>query len=449
MKLRHLIPAVLAGLGLRLFFIAWFPYVAGDSELYQDLARNLVDSGVYGVYAAGALVPANMRMPGYPLFLAIVEWVLGPGNERVMVVQAGLDVLTCLLIAWLAAKFHPRAGTIALWLAMLCPFTANYTATPLSETLALLLTTIALLMLCEEHGFWGTFAGAVMVGIATQVRPESPLLLPAVGFALAWRHRRDMFGKALWPLTRSALALASGLLIVLLPWGYRNWVEVGSFTIVANPDALLPWEHGSRGYGDWAATWLVSSKETYEFGFKFEDEAIDPAKLPSRAYDSEAERKRTVALIERYNVTKSTPPALDWEFEQLARERAARNPFRQYVTVPALRAVYYWCAPRIELLPYSGDWWPLREKWHDDPRDFSVTVGFFLLNIAYMALGLLGAWRYRDLLPATVMILFMLVRTAYMTTHGSIEPRYMLLCYPALLAMGAAALLPRCDTKTA
>jgi len=308
MKLHHLIPATLAGLGLRLFFIARFPYVAGDSELYQDLARNLLDSGIYGIFSDGSLIPADMRMPGYPVFLALVEWLLGPGNERLMVVQAGVDVITCLLIAWLAAKFHPKASTIALWLAMLCPFTANYTTVPLSETLALSMTTIALLLLCEEHGFWGTFAGAVAVGLATMVRPESPLLLPAVGLALAWRHRRRMFGKALWPLTQSALALGAGLVIVLLPWGYRNWVQVGSYTVVSNPAALLPWEHGYTGYGDWANTWLVSSKDTYEFGFKFEDEVIDPAKLPPRSYDSEAERLRAVALIEEYNLTKAPRP---------------------------------------------------------------------------------------------------------------------------------------------
>ena len=85
MKLRHLVPAALAGMGLRLFFIAWFPYVAGDSKLYQEFAQNLLETGVFGVYVIDSITPANMRMPGYPLFLAAVEWLLGPGNERLMV----------------------------------------------------------------------------------------------------------------------------------------------------------------------------------------------------------------------------------------------------------------------------------------------------------------------------------------------------------------------------
>lgn len=453
MKLRHLIPATLAGMVLRLFFIAWFPFVAADTELYRELARNLIEGGVYGIYAGDALVPADMRMPGYPLFLAGVETLLGPGDERVMVVQAGLDVLTCLVIAWLAAKLNPRAGPIALWLAMLCPFTANYCSTLLTEPLALLLTALSLLVLCEEHGFWMTTAGAALVGLATMVRPESPLLLPAVGLALLWRLRHAAFGKSLWPLTRSALALAAGLLAVLAPWGYRNWVQVGYFTMVSNPDAATPWEHGLKGYDDWARTWLVSVNETVLFGFTYEEEEMDPAQLPGRAYDSEAERVETVRLIQRYNVFKRTPPDLNWDFEQLARRRAARNPFRQYVTIPALRALHFWFTPRIQLLPFSGEWRPIKQAWQDDWRDFTVTMGYFLLNIFYVAAGLYGAWKFRRELPALVMFLFILIRTLFMTQHNTIEPRYMLLCYPALIALGAAGLARQftrqCDTKAA
>src|SRR6266478_3700421 len=148
MKLRHLIPAAIVGMALRLFFIAKFPFNAGDTAIYQEIAQNLVDFGIYGISPADTVIPVSIRMPGYPLFLALVQWILGPGDERLMVVQAGVDVLTCLGIAGLAAKLSPRAATLALWMAMLCPFTANYTATPLTETLATALTTANLLVLC-------------------------------------------------------------------------------------------------------------------------------------------------------------------------------------------------------------------------------------------------------------------------------------------------------------
>jgi 4-amino-4-deoxy-L-arabinose transferase-like glycosyltransferase len=296
-------------------------------------------------------------------------------------------------------------------------------------------------------GRW--FLGGVAAGAATLVRPESPLVLVAAGLALAWRHRQEIRTR-FWPLTRIAIVMAAGLLLVLLPWGIRNWISTGTFEIVSNPDVLLPWEHGSRGFGEWVDTWLVSSKQTYDFSFKFEEEPINPQDLPPSAYDSEAERQRMVALIERYNQTLKTPPNLDWEFAQLARDRVRRHPFRRYVGVPVLRAIHFWTTPRIELLPMSGEWRPPREAWRRDRVDFSVTVSFFLLNLGYMALALIGAWRYRGN-PATICLaLFILIRTGFITMHGTVEPRYMLVCFPALIALGAAAVIkPRDANSTA
>src|SRR5207248_3810659 len=94
----------------------------------------------------GAVTPVDMRMPGYPGFLALIYVLTGRGGEsarqRVMLAQIVVDLLGCLVIARLAkilacaSENEARSGkayTVALWLAALCPFTANYTAVPLSE----------------------------------------------------------------------------------------------------------------------------------------------------------------------------------------------------------------------------------------------------------------------------------------------------------------------------
>ncbi len=346
----NLILATVAGMGLRIAFIHWFPFSSGDSDLYQELAHNLLDSGAYGVYAGGSLTPAALRMPGYPLFLVAVEWLIGPGDERLCVVQAGIDVVACLLVAWLAAKLNPRTFCIALWMAALCPFTANYTATPLTETLTIALTAAALLAFSDER----IFTGSLLLGLATMMRPESPLLFPAVGLALVWKYRYE-FQRSLRVLTRHALVMAAGLLLFLLPFGYRNWTETGAFTMIANPAAALPWEPMPIGFDAWCRTWLVSVDETYQFPFKYEEEAMNPADLPPRAYDSPAERARTVALIERLNRVKTATPDVEYDFRQLARERAARNPLRQYLTVPAFPAVHFSFTPPPQTLPCSGE----------------------------------------------------------------------------------------------
>jgi len=68
----------------------------------------------------------------------------------VMLGQVVLDLAACVVIAALASRLagrgepSSRVFVAALWLAVLCPFTANYTAVPLTETFAILFTALAL-----------------------------------------------------------------------------------------------------------------------------------------------------------------------------------------------------------------------------------------------------------------------------------------------------------------
>jgi hypothetical protein len=85
---------------------------------------------------------------------------------------------------------------------------------------------------------------------------------------------------------------------------------------------------------------------------------------------------------------------------------------------------------------------PLRQSWLDDRIDQSVTVGLFLLDIAYVALAIWGAVRlWRRSIAARpalgVLIVFIVLRTAFLTTLETPEPRYVLVCFPALIALAA------------
>src|SRR6267142_1323079 len=192
-----LLPALLAGLLLRLFFIWRFPFYSGDTAYYEELARNWLYHGVYGFYSHGQLLPSDARTPGYPAFLAIIYFLAGPGRKAVMLVQAFVDLATCVLAAGIAARLavgkseanRGRVAAVALWLAALCPFTANYAAVPLTEVLAIFFTTLAILIFLSPAFFqidllqsesdlrravrsW-LLAGFV-VGLGTLVRPETP-----------------------------------------------------------------------------------------------------------------------------------------------------------------------------------------------------------------------------------------------------------------------------------
>jgi hypothetical protein len=75
--------------------------------------------------------------------------------------------------------------------------------------------------------------------------------------------------------------------------------------------------------------------------------------------------------------------------------------------------------------------------WEEDPVDYSVTLGFGLLNFLYAGLALAGAWVARRRPVVAFLIVFILLRTAFLTHVETPEPRYVLECFPALLALGA------------
>jgi hypothetical protein len=456
----HLAAALLLGLALRLFFIAHFSAYSGDTKFYEELAHNWLDHGVYGLFIRGQLFPVDMRMPGYPAFLAAVYALFGHANKAIMVVQAGVDLGTCILAALIAARLAPApkrmlVATAALWMAALCPFTANYSAVVLTEVLATFLTTLALLVFVCVLGHLsmdlplrsldrksllsavGWFLlGGVLVGVGTLVRPETPLLLIAVGLVLSirWHHRADWSKLAL-----AASWMAVGLLLPLMPWAVRNARTLGRIEFIAPRYAQTQGDFIFRGFYEWTRTWMVHPGEAYLVTWKLGKAPIPIETLPGAAFDSAAERVRVETMLSHYNSDLTMTPMQDHEFALLARERTARQPMRTYFFIPLTRAWMTWFTPRIELLPYSGKVWPPGENWRGNPMDFGVTLGLGGLNCIYLGLACVGAWRCRSHPGLALLIAFIVIRTAFLTQMQTVEPRYVIVCFPALLALGAQA----------
>jgi hypothetical protein len=468
---KHLAAAMFFGLALRLFFIVHFPFHAGDTKFYEELARNWLDHGVYGLFVGGQLTPVDMRMPGYPAFLAVVYAVVGRARTAVTVVQALVDLMTCFLTALIAARLAPASkrtlvATAALWTSALCPFTANYTAVLLTEVFATFLTTLAVLLfvfvlvhpsrdlpgrsldttaILSRVGWW--LLGGLLVGVGTLVRPETPLLLVAVGLVLSvrWRRRAD------W--SKLALAgswMAVGLLLPLVPWAVRNARTSGRVEFLAPRYAETQGDFIPRGLYAWTQTWMVRFRDAYVLPWKLGKEPIRTEALPGSAFDSETERARVEALLSHYNRDLKMTPMLDQEFASLASERTARHPLRTYVFIPISRAWMIWFTPRVELLPYSGELWPPGEKWRSNGMDFGVTSGFELLNIVYLGLAIAGAWRCRNHPGLAFLMMFLVIRTAFLTQLQTVEQRYVIVCFPVVLALSAVAwAIPRPNTAVA
>ena len=153
----HPLTALVTGFFFRFFFLWYLPSSAGDTALYETLSLNWVKHSIYGMPVDGVLTPVDIRMPGYPVYLAVVHAFTNLGGEPArfgaMLGQIFADLACCVLIAELASRCAGRnqdASKVylaALWLAALCPFTANYTAVPLTETFAIFFTALALVTL--------------------------------------------------------------------------------------------------------------------------------------------------------------------------------------------------------------------------------------------------------------------------------------------------------------
>lgn len=475
------LPALLVGAAVRLLFVLKLPSTSGDTILYDQLAANWLKVGKLAMNIGEVPTPVDLRMPGYPAFLALIYALTGRTGDSarlaVMLAQVILDLGTCVIIGLLAASLARIAGQAAkanrayiagLWLAALCPFTANYVAVTLTETWAIFLTALAFLLLVrvatdasgspiqqvggqfirKETWKLGTLAGFV-AGVGTLFRPETPLLLVSTFAVMGhWMARRGATRKWLRLCALMTLACCAAL----VPWTIRNALSLHEFQPLAPKDATLPSELDPKGFLAWEKTWLYRMRDAYLVTWKLNDQEIQMDDIPNSAFDSPGQRERVSMVLERYNDDLTWTAEEDAMFAQLARERTARHPLRTYVKIPLLRAAVMWFTPRIELLPVSGHVFPLAYQAEEDPIDQRVTILLFVINLIYVALAIWGTWklwRYRKAhVAVAVLITYIVVRTLFLTTMEVPEPRYVLVCFPALIALGAQVMWKRGEVES-
>jgi hypothetical protein len=486
----------LAGLALRLFFVFYFPAITDDSRIYADLATNWLHHGVYGQTQGGQLqrppLPTDARLPGYPAFLAGIFWLFGDGNFRaVMLAQVLIDIATCFVVADLALRMvSARAAWIAFVMAALCPFLANYSAAVLTETLEVFFTALALdcgaaalgsIQLEGGRVFWIWAATGASIAACVLLRPDGGILLAGMALYLLYLAVAGAEGGAesLGGVTSAAKAaseggriiavvnrcatqkpmaeqgrgffrkslfrrwLVAGIIVVvvalvpLAPWTIRNFLTLHHFQPLApryanETDELVP-----RGFNRWAKTWMADYVSVQEIFWNVPGDTIDPQKLPARAFDNSAEREATLAAIAEYNESQDIDPELDARFGALAADRIRAHPLRYYVVLPVLRVADMWLRPRTELLPADPRWW----EFHDERKESVVAVGFGLLNLAYVGTALWALVFGRSGIRwAGLLIVFLLLRSAFLGTLENPEPRYTLEGFPAVIVLASAAL---------
>jgi len=429
----------LAGLALRLLCLFRFPAVTSDSFIYGDIAKNWLQHGIYGISDDGRILPTLIRLPGYPAFLALVWRIFGLEHYRtVLVIQLFVDLGSCFLIADLARRLvSDRAAKAAFLLAALCPFFANYAAAALSETLEIFFTTLALDLALMALNRLSTakvlpwLECGLAIGAAILLRPDGGLLLAALEIYLVWILLRRKARGAL--VFRAAVIVGVVSLAPLVPWTLRNLHTLHRFQPLApryanNEDEFL------AGFNRWVKTWMADYVSVEEIYWEVPGGEIDPTRLPARTFDSPAQREATLAVLDEYNQDFHASRAVDSQFERLAEERIHAAPLRYYVWLPLLRLADIWLRPRTEILPSDTRWW----EFNDDPKWSALAVALGVIGLLYPAAAVAGLVRGKFAPHLGLLLTFLVLRTAFLSTIANPEPRYTLECYPVVIVLASA-----------
>ncbi|HEY4423490.1 MAG TPA: glycosyltransferase family 39 protein [Pyrinomonadaceae bacterium] len=485
---------IVIALSFRLFIALRLPNdEPDDGRVYSQIARNMLEQHVYSIESQAPYTPTLIRLPGYPLFVAAIYAVFGHGNNTaVRVAQAVLDTITCLLIAWVVFEWSRKrwAAVIALGLAAVCPFTAIYVATILTEVptnflaVAMVLTaTFAFKATVRRRVLAWWIVTGLLAGIAVFFRPDSGLFAAAIGLTLmlpalsGFRKFREA--------TLYAAIFSIAFCLVLVPWTIRNRRLFHVFQPLSPAHAEMPGEFVPRGYLLWVRTWLDDQRYVAPALWAMDTRQIHVEDFPARAFDSKEERDRVAALFEKYNhpdgeeadeqqsadddqgddssgdegdeqeeepepeehpepadANVEMTPDIDAGFAQIGQERVAHSRLRYYVVLPLKRAMTLWFDTHSQYYPFNGELLPLEDLDHDIHQQYWLPLFAGLTGI-YTLLGVIGGWllwRSGDRKWLLLAALMIFLRLGFFATLENPEPRYTVELFPFLIILGAAGL---------
>jgi len=438
MKALSVALALAGGAWLRVWMLKALPQATGDALLYGGMAKNLLLHGQFALTGSDGVVHETLiRLPGYPLVLALCFKLFGLEHYNAVVyVQIVLELAGCLLLTDFVRRVAPEqlkegASQVTIWLAALCPFTAAYAVAPLTEAPTLFVIALALWSLARFHARprWATaLAFTFAVTYAALLRPDGAL----VGVALTPALLLGLRGTAIARVRLLRMGLIC-LLLALAPfaiWTARNWRVFHVIEPLAPRYATDPGEPTNPGWQRWVKTWCLDFVSTNDFYWNVPNGPFDLTKLPSRAFDSPQQYAETTAIKAAYDDNgQDLSPEIDARFAALAEARVKDNPIRYYLWLPLGRMADMWLRPRVENLNIDSDWWVYSH--HYSETRFSWT--YAALNAAYLLLALAGFFFRPRYWPW--LLLYLVMRSALLTTIEAPEARYTLECFPILFAL--------------
>src|SRR5438132_1470825 len=411
---------LLVAFGWRLALVIGFPHTAVDEIRYTAPAINMLAGHGFSADVHEPYLASEHTMPLYPLFIAGVYAVFGEHNSAVRIAQSAIDLVTCLLVAFVSFNLAPAslrkpAAILSLIIyGCLSWFTVFWTRYVLTETLAVFLTMLAVAtsIMALRGGRWRWLMVGAICGLAILTRADSVLLVLAFGLFLMFRIVRVRSSKSVLSL----LLFCSALPLVLAPWTVRNYIAFEELQPLHNPYGKSRDEYVPTGYLLWIRTWMTDETNYHAADLVFHpgNREFDPHLLPDDMFDSAEEKDEVSQLITKYNQTGEMRPELDDRFRALANERIKRAPIRFYVRLPLKRVAALWLTGFVTT-----------NRLHMFAR--------ILFVLPILIGGVLGfaIWARSPLV--TLLALIVLIRTIFFSLITA-EPRYIVEAYPLMIA---------------
>lgn len=412
----------------------------GDETYYIAKAQQFRAHGRFDVASADELAvergatwgTADWRPPGYPVLLAIVSG----GHFEPEVLRARMRILQFLAVAaallaayLLAARSATPARRYALAaLAGIAPWPFEYAGSLYPDSLTSALAFFAIVVLARAvrtRSPMRLFTGSLLLASTLLLRPEVVVIIPMM-LALAW-----WLAGPTWRLT--AVCALGALIPAGLHYAYRI-----QFTGQPAPPFFSGFHTKSLGAMQWANTWVGNEHELYE-DVVYAVADGHPPHFPARTLSDPRERmqlERAAAIVQR---DRRNSAEVDGIFESLARQREREHPIRA------------WLLPRVA---HAGQLW-VHAGMNDQllnaisplPAVIRRAILGLLMLLKLALLALFCAlpflmWRRKQPNDLVYMLFVLLVLLRTLTVaglHNTMEHRYVLLAWPALLACALSA----------
>ncbi|CAB1064638.1 hypothetical protein D1BOALGB6SA_9434 [Olavius sp. associated proteobacterium Delta 1] len=175
--------------------------------------------------------PTAYRPPVYPLLLGGIYYILGHDPQWVRLVQAFIGAGICVLLYWVTRSiFDAGTAKMAGLVSCIYPPLIIYTNQILTEILFTFLMLLTVMLVINKRGSCWYVISGVAFGLALLTRPFLVVFGPFLYFWLLLKHKK----KAL----RAMAFTTTGLLLILLPWTFRNLSKLDAFVPFANVGGL-------------------------------------------------------------------------------------------------------------------------------------------------------------------------------------------------------------------